>query len=61
MGGGQNLERRNVERTTFQNFKIAIIKIRKDELIGSFIFGILFFHFLEIICTLKIFNNFSTC
>ena len=37
-GGGQNLERRNVERPIFRNFKITNIKILKDELIDSFIF-----------------------
>ena len=42
MGGGQNLERRNV---VFRNFEIANIKIKKDELFDNFIFE-LFFHFL---------------
>ena len=28
--GGQNLERRNVERPVFRNFGIANIKIKKD-------------------------------
>ena len=37
MGGGQNLERRNVERPTFRNFKIANIKITKDKLFDNFI------------------------
>ena len=36
-GGGQNLERRNVERPIFRNFKIANIKITKDELFDSYI------------------------
>ena len=36
-GGGQNLERRNVERPIFRNFKIANIKITKDELFDHFI------------------------
>ena len=31
LGGGQNLERRNVERPIFRNFKIANIKITEDE------------------------------
>ena len=48
MGGGQNLERRNVERPVFRNFEIANIKIKKDELFDHFIFE-LFFHFLETI------------
>ena len=29
-GGGQHLERRNVERSIFRNFKITNIKITKD-------------------------------
>ena len=45
-GGGQNLERRNVERSTSQNFKIANIKMTKDELFDSFIVEFIFFHFL---------------
>ena len=32
LGGGQILERRNVEQPIFRNFKIANIKITKDEL-----------------------------
>ena len=38
MGGGQNLERRNVERPIFRNFKIVNIKLTKDELFDNFIF-----------------------
>ena len=34
---GQNFEQRNIERTIFRNFKIANIKITKDELFDSFI------------------------
>ena len=45
-GGGQNFERRNVERLKFRNFKVANIKITKDEFFDSFI--IVFFHFLDI-------------
>ena len=37
MGGAQNLERRNVERVIFRNFKIANIKITNYELFDSFI------------------------
>ena len=36
-GGGQNFEQRNVELLTFRNFKIANIKITKDELFDGFI------------------------
>ena len=59
-GGGQNSERRNVERTIFQDFKIADIIITKDELFDSFIFEFIFY-FLEFILTPKIYNNFSSC
>ena len=38
LGGGQNFERRNVERLKFRNFKVVNIKITKDELFDSFIF-----------------------
>ena len=38
VGGGQILERRNVERPIFRNLKIPNIKITKDELFDSFIF-----------------------
>ena len=58
-GGGQNFKRRNVERVTFRNFKIAIIKITKNDsivLLSNF-----FFFFLEIIWILEILNNFSSC
>ena len=41
-GGGQNLERRNLERPIFRNFKIANIKITTDELFGIFIFESIF-------------------
>ena len=44
LGGGQNFERRNLERSIFRNFKIANIKITKDELCDSFV--IEFFIFL---------------
>ena len=44
-GGGQNLERQNVERLTFRNFKIANIKITKDELFDSFIIEFIFSFF----------------
>ena len=46
-GRGQNFERRNVERLKFRNFRVANIKITKDEFFDSFI--IVFFHFLNII------------
>ena len=38
MGGGQNLERRNVEPPIFRNLKITNTKMTKDELFDSFIF-----------------------
>ena len=37
-GGGQNLEQSNVEWAIFQNYKIANIKITKDELFDFFDF-----------------------
>ena len=55
MGGGQNLERWNVEWPIFRNFKIANIKI-----FSSKTFLDLIFLFLEIIWTSKIFNNLSS-
>ena len=45
-GGGQILEIRIAEPPIFRNFKIANIKITKDELFDNFIFE-LFFHFLQ--------------
>ena len=48
MGGrGQNLERRNVERSIFRNLKIANIKITKDELFDSFINEFIFSFFIN--------------
>ena len=46
MGGGQILEWRNAERSIFRSFKIANIKMSKDELFDSFIVEFFFFHFL---------------
>ena len=61
--GGQILELRNVERPIFRNFKIANIKITKNELFDSFIYEfnfsnceILIFQMVELICFL-----FSNC
>ena len=42
LGGSQNLERRNVERPIYRNFKIANIQIMKNELLDSFIFEWIF-------------------
>ena len=39
------MERRNVEQSIFQNFKIVNIKITKDELFDSFIIEFTFFIF----------------
>ena len=47
-GGGRNLERRNVERSTCQNFKNANIKMTKDELFDSFIVEFIFFFFYKL-------------
>ena len=48
-GGGQNLERRNVERPVFQNFEIANINIKNDSiiLISNF-FSSFFRNYLDI-------------
>ena len=60
-GGDQNLERRNVERPIFRNFKITSIKIAKDKLFGYFIYELfiyLFFQLLEHSKYLIIFPNY---
>ena len=44
MGGGQNLERRNVERPVFRNFEIVNIKIK---LCDNFIFSNFFIYFSD--------------
>ena len=51
VGEGQNLERRNVERSVFRNFKIANIKMRKDELFDNSIVEFFFS------CFIKCLNN----
>ena len=55
-GGGQNLERRNVERPIFRNFKITNIKITKDDLLDSFIFEFFFSLFINYLHNLIIFQ-----
>ena len=45
MGGVQNLERSNVERSIFRNFKITNIKIAKDELLDYFIHEFIFYYY----------------
>ena len=57
--GGQNLERWHVERSIFRNFKISSIKITEDGLFEVLFFKLIFY-ILEIIWTLKIFNDFSS-
>ena len=60
MGGGQNFERRNVERPIFRNSKIANIKIMKDELLfDNFIFEFNFPFFINYFP--ESFDNFSSC
>ena len=56
MGGRQNLERRNIERSIFRNFKITNIKITKDELFDSFIFKKNFLLFISFLHNLIIFQ-----
>ena len=41
-GGGQNFERRNLERPIFRNCRIVNIKITKDELFDRFIMEFIF-------------------
>ena len=55
-GGGQNLERRNVERPIFRNFKITNIKITKDQLFDSFIFELIFSLIINYLHNLIIFQ-----
>ena len=55
-GGGHNLERRNVERPIFRNFKITNIKITKDELFDSFIFEFILPLFINYLHNLIIFQ-----
>ena len=59
MGGGQNLERRNVERPVFRNFKITFIKITKDKLFDSFIYEFIFSLFINYLQNLIIFKIFK--
>ena len=44
LGVGQNLERRNVERPIFRNFKMTNIKITKDELSDYFIYEFFYYY-----------------
>ena len=75
-GGGQNLERRNVEQSIFQNFKIANINITKynetynitkpinitkDELFDSFSIEFTFFIFYKLCEQPKYFVILSNC
>ena len=45
MSGVQHLERSNVERPIFRNFKITNIKIAKDQLLDYFIYEFIFCYF----------------
>ena len=56
MGGGQNLERRNVEQPIFRNFKVTNIEITKDQLFDSFIFEFIFPLFINYLLHLIIFQ-----
>ena len=58
-GGGQNLERQYVERPVFQNFEIANIKMKKDELFDNFIFEIFFSFFRKLFAHLKYLMTFD--
>ena len=54
MGGGRNFERRNVERPVFQNFEMANINIKNDELFHNFIFEFFFSFFRNYLNTQNI-------
>ena len=54
MGGGQILERRNLEWPIFRNFKFANIKIMKDDFFASFIFEFTFSYFRNALNTRNI-------
>ena len=56
MGRVLNLERRNVERPVFRNFKTVSIKIIKDELFDNFIFEFIFSLFINYLHNLIIFQ-----
>ena len=45
VGGGKHLERSNVERPIFRNFKISDIKITKVELFDFSIFEFIFYFY----------------
>ena len=53
-GGGQNLERRDVEIPVLRNFEITNIKIKKDELFDIFIFVLLILFFRNYLNTQNI-------
>ena len=55
-GGGQNLERRNVERPIFRNFKIMNNKITNDELFDNFILEFIFLLYTNYLHNLIIFQ-----
>ena len=48
ISGGENLERRNVERSIFRNFKIANNQMTKDELFDIFIIEFICFIFYKL-------------
>ena len=56
-GRGQSLERRNVKRPIFQNFKITYIKTTKYKLFDSFISELIFLLFTNYFQNLMIFQN----
>ena len=56
IGGGQNLERRNVERPILRIFKTTNMEIMKYELFDSFIFEFIFSLFINYLHNLIIFS-----
>ena len=56
-GGGQNLERPNVERLIFRKFETSNIKITKVELFDFLIFKFISYFHVWIVRTLEIYDN----
>ena len=51
LGGGQNLERPNVEQPIFQKFETSNIEITKVELFDFFIFKFIFYIYVFLNCS----------
>ena len=51
MGGGQNLERLNVERTIFRKFETSNIEMKKVESFDFFIFKFISYNYVCLNCS----------